>query len=146
MGDAREEAANSHFECTEAERAAFEAGIKMGTIYHQFVGVPVSSDSVETLERAMEAGCSVQPFVESIKVRIDRKKLKDKRGQFDYVSLTGEMLSVDLVVAYKGSRVEARMDYIEEMDYPLMFVKHVERGEPKRARNPLEDHAERGTQ
>ncbi len=53
MGDAREESANRHFECTEAERAAFEAGIKMGTIYHQFVGVPVSSESVETLERAM---------------------------------------------------------------------------------------------
>jgi hypothetical protein len=127
MGDAREETANGHFECTEAERAAFEAGIKMGTIYHQFVGVPVSADSVETLERAMETGCSVQPFVESVKVSIDRKRLKSKRGQFDYVSLTGEMLSVDLVVAYKDARVEAQMKYIEEMDYPLMFIRRVER-------------------
>jgi hypothetical protein len=127
MSDAREREADSHFECSEAERAAFEAGIKLGTIYHQFVGVPVSSRSVETLERAIEAGCSVQPFVESVKVTIDRKRLKDKRGQFDYVSLTGEMLSVDLVVAYKDARVEARMRYIEEMDYPLMFIRHVER-------------------
>jgi len=146
MGDAREETANSHFECTDAERAAFEAGIKMGTIYHQFVGVPVSSDSVETLERAMEAGCSVQPFVESVKVRIDRKKLKSKRGQFDYVSLTGEMLSVDLVVAYKGSRVETQMKYIEEMEYPLMFIKHVERGQPERALDPIEARARKDIQ
>ena len=127
MEDAREEAAASYFECTEAERAAFEAGIKMGTIYHQFVGVPVSVDSVDTLEKAIESGCSVQPFVESVSVSIDRKKLKDKRGQFDYVSLTGEMLSVDLVVVYGGARVEAQMRYVKEMDYPLMFIKRVER-------------------
>ena len=127
MGDARERAADGYFECSEAERAAFEAGIKLGTIYHQFVGVPVSSSSVDTLEKAIEAGCSVQPFVESVKVTIDRNRLKDKRGQFDYVSLTGEMLSVDLVVAYKDARVEARMRYVEEMDYPLMFVRRVER-------------------
>ena len=126
MGEAREEAAASYFDCTDAERAAFEAGIKMGTIYHQFVGVPVSSESVETLERAIESGCSVQPFVESVSVSIDRNRLKDKRGQFDYVSLTGEMLSVDLVVVYKGTRVEAQMRYVREMDYPLMFIKRVE--------------------
>jgi hypothetical protein len=127
MEDAREEAADGYFECSDAERAAFEAGIKMGTIYHQFVGVPVSSKNVETLEKAIEAGCSVQPFVESVKVSIDRKRLKGKRGQFDYVSLTGEMLSVDLVVAYRGVRVEAQMRYVREMDYPLMFIKGVER-------------------
>lgn len=125
MREGREETANGYFECSEGERAAFEAGIKMGTIYHQFVGVPVNSDNVETLEKAMEAGCSVQPFVESVSVRIDRKRLKEKRGQFDYVSLTGEMLSVDLVVGYKGVRVEAQMRYIEEMDYPLMFIRRV---------------------
>jgi hypothetical protein len=127
MDDEREDAADCHFECTDAERAAFEAGIKMGTIYHQFVGVPVSADNVETLERAIEAGCRVQPFVESVRVSIDRKRLKSKRGQFDYVSLTGEMLSVDLVVAYRDSRVEAQMKYVEEMDYPLMFIRHVKR-------------------
>ena len=127
MEDAREEAAASYFECTEAERAAFEAGIKMGTIYHQFVGVPVSVESVDTLEKAIESGCSVQPFVESVSVSIDRKKLKGKRGQFDYVSLTGEMLCVDLVVVYEGARVEAQMRYVTEMDYPLMFIKRVER-------------------
>jgi hypothetical protein len=53
--------------------------------------------------------------------------LKRKRGQFDYTSLTGEMLDVSLVVNYKGTRVEAEMKFVKEMNYPLMFIKKVER-------------------
>ena len=127
MSDSREEAADSHFECGDSERAAFEAGIKMGTIYHQFVGVPVSVDNVETLEKAMEEGCKVQPFVESVSVRIDRSRLKVKRGEFDYVSLTGDMLEVDLTVRYQTAKVVARMQLVKEMGYPLMFVRRIER-------------------
>ena len=125
MGDPREETAESYFGCTDPERAAFEAGVKMGTIYHQFVGIPVSSDNVETLERAIEEGCRTQPFVESVRVRIDRSRLKRKRGEFDYVSLTGEMLDVELVVRYKDVKVEAYMRFVPEMNYPLMYVRRV---------------------
>ena len=127
MSDSRENTADNYFKCSDSERAAFEAGIKMGTIYHQFVGVPVSADSVETLEEAIEEGCRVQPFVESVKVRIDRSKLKEKRGEFDYVSLVGDMLDVELTVCYGTSRVKARMQRIEEMNYPLMFIESIER-------------------
>jgi len=83
---------------------------------------------VSTLERAIEAGCRVQPFVEDVKVRIDRSKLKKKRGQYDYVSLTGDMLDVALVIRYKGVRVRASMRLIEEIDYPLMSIESVEQG------------------
>ncbi|MDH3365108.1 MAG: dihydroneopterin aldolase family protein [Thermoplasmata archaeon] len=127
MSDSREDTADSYFQCDDSERAAFEAGIKMGTIYHQFVGIPVSADNVETLENAIEEGCKVQPFVESVKVVIDRSRLKTKRGEFDYVSLTGEMLDVDLVVKYKGARVEAGMRQVKEMNYPLMFIRRISR-------------------
>ncbi|MEE9268050.1 MAG: dihydroneopterin aldolase family protein, partial [Thermoplasmata archaeon] len=34
-----------YFECTDAERAAFEAGIKLGSIFHQYVGAPVSPEN-----------------------------------------------------------------------------------------------------
>jgi hypothetical protein len=98
----------------------------MGTIYHQFVGVPLSVQNVETLEKAIESGSRVQPFVEDVRVRIDRSKLKDKRGQYDYVSLTGDMLDVTLVVKYKKARVRASMKLIEEMNYPLMFIEEIE--------------------
>ncbi|UCE80972.1 MAG: dihydroneopterin aldolase family protein [Methanobacteriota archaeon] len=126
MSDSREEAADGYFGCSDSERAAFEAGIKMGTIYHQFVGVPVSADNVETLEKAIEEGCKVQPFVESVEVRIDRSRLKTKKGEFDYLSLTGDMLDVDLVVSYRTSRVKARMKLVEQMNYPLMFIERID--------------------
>ncbi len=127
MRDSREATADSHFDCSETERAAFEAGIKLGSIYHQFVGVPLRLENVSALEKAIEAGCKVQPFVESVKVKIDRSKLKRKRGQYDYVSLTGDMLDVVLVVRYKGTKVRASMRMIDEMNYPLMYIESVER-------------------
>ena len=99
----------------------------MGTIYHQFVGVPLSTENVGTLEKAIEAGCLVQPFVEKVTVKIDRSRLRRKRGQYDYVSLTGDMLDVSLVVKYKGSTVKASMKFIEEMNYPLMFIESVKK-------------------
>jgi len=90
------------------------------------VGVPVSAENVETLEKAIEAGSLVQPFVEDVKVKIDRSKLRKKRGQYDYVSLTGEMLDVMLTVRYRTARVKASMKLIKDMNYPLMFVEKVE--------------------
>jgi hypothetical protein len=127
MRNSREAKADRFFSCTDSERAAFEAGIKMGTIYHQFVGVPLSVQNVGTLEKAIESGSRVQPFVEDVRVRIDRTKLKDKRGQYDYVSLTGDMLDVTLVVKYKTARVRASMKLVKEMNYPLMFIEEIEK-------------------
>jgi len=125
MKRSRETIADSHFACSDSERAAFEAGVKMGTIYHQFVGVPLSADNVRTLEKAIEAGCIVQPFVEKVKVKIDRSMLRRKRGQYDYVSLTGDMLDVTMTVRYKSARVKASMRFIKEMNYPLMFIEEI---------------------
>jgi hypothetical protein len=127
MKDGREQISEGFFDCSDSERAAFEAGIKLGTIYHQFVGVPISANNVETLERAMEAGSMVQPFVEKVKVRIDRSKLRSKVGEYDYVSLTGDMLDVSLQIRYKGTRVFAGMKFVKEMNYPLMYVEKVVR-------------------
>lgn len=127
MKDSREEMADSHFSCSDSERAAFEAGIKLGTIYHQFVGVPLSKENVRTLEKAIEAGSLVQPFVEDVKVKIDRSKLRTKRGRYDYVSLTGDMLDVELVVRYGSSKVRAAMRLVKEMNYPLMYFEEIGR-------------------
>ena len=125
MRNSRGEKADGYFSCSDSERAAFEAGIKLGTIYHQFVGVPLSADNVETLEKAIEAGSRVQPFVEDVRVRIDRSMLKKKRGVYDYISLTGDMLDVTLTVKYKSARVEAAMEFVKEMNYPLMYIREI---------------------
>ncbi len=121
----REQKADSYFSCSDRERAAFEAGVKLGTIYHQFVGVPLSTKNVDTLEKAIEAGSKVQPFVEQVKVKIDREKLRSKHGVYDYVSLTGDMLDVSLLVRYGTARARASMKYIKEMNYPLMFIEEI---------------------
>ncbi len=122
---AREEKAARYFNCTSRERAAFEAGVKLGTVYHQFIGTPVSASNVESLEKAIEEGVRVQPFVEDVMVRIDRSSLKTKKNEYDYQSLTGHMLDVTVVIQVENIRAVAQMKYVKELNYPLMFIKEV---------------------
>lgn len=120
--------ADKYFHCTDSERAAFEAGIKLGTVYHQFVGAPISQNNVEVMEKAIAEGAKVQPFVKDAIVRIDRSRLREKSTEFDYLTLTGDMLDVTLSVKFRDVEVICEMKHIKEMDYPLMFVKEVKRG------------------
>jgi hypothetical protein len=123
----REKTADSFFDCSDQERAAFEAGIKLGTIYHQFVGTPISRKNVELLEKAIAEGTKIQPFVKDAEVHISRDELKSKKGEFNYVSLSGHMLNVRLVVEYKNIRVTAGMKFLTEINYPLMYIENIER-------------------
>ena len=121
--------AKKWFRCSDRERAAFEAGIKMGSIYHQYVGAPVNESNVEALEEAIEAGVRVQPFVEDVRVRIDRSKIKAKRGApYKYYSVTGDMLDVWLRVRYAAAVAECEMAYVPELRYPLMRIAGLEEG------------------
>jgi hypothetical protein len=125
MPGRREELAAKYFNCTPAERAVFEAGIKLGTIYHQFVGTPLCAANVDILERAIEDGVRVQPFVKQVRVRIDRGALRKKRDEFDYQTLSGNMLDVSLTIEIENVRVVAEMRYVEELRYPLMYIREV---------------------
>jgi hypothetical protein len=126
MTDNREELAANKFKCSIRERALFEAGIKMGTIYHQFVGVPLNQDSVDTLERAIENGVMVQPYVESVRVRINRSIFGPKKDEYSYHSLSGEMLDVVLVINIDNTKVKAEMRYDPLLKYPLMYISDIE--------------------
>jgi dihydroneopterin aldolase len=125
MPSKREDLADKYFKCNQRERVVFEAGIKLGTIYHQFVGTPLSSTSVESLERAIQDGVRVQPFVKDVKVHISRDALRRKSDEYDYQTLTGPMMEVTLTVKMEGVTVVAEMRYIEELHYPLMYVRSV---------------------
>jgi len=125
----RESIAEQFFNCSEGERAAFEAGIKLGTIYHQFIGTPISMRNVDLLEKTIAEGTRIQPFVKDAEVHIEREKLRSKRGEFDYDSLSGEMLSVRLEIAYGGVQLTARMQNIPEIHYPLMYIERISRQE-----------------
>ncbi len=121
----KKDIAKKYFRCTSSERAAFEAGIKLGSVYHQFVGAPLSLENVDALERAMEASLKVQPFVREARVRIDRTHIKKKSGFYKYLTLRGEMLDVYLEVQYENKLAVCRLRYVEEMDYPLMYIEEI---------------------
>lgn len=114
--------ASSYFTCTDRERAIFEAGIKLGTIYHQYVGVPINLSNLTSLENAIRESVKVQPFVEEAEVSIDKEIVKKRQGVYKYITLSGEMLDVRLKIKYHEEQVTAKLEYIEEMDYPLMHL------------------------
>ena len=124
----REGLAASRFNCSPRERACYEAGIKMGTIYHQFVGTPVSPDNVSDIERSIENAIKVQPFVSDAKIRIDRSGFVMDGDRYSYMSLTGEMIDAVVTIRLENITVVSEMRYDAEMGYPLMFISDITEG------------------
>lgn len=109
------------------ERAIFEGGITIGALFHQFIGTPVSIESVPTLEKSIEEAMELQPCIEEVKVRINRKMLEDSKSKFEYTTLSGEMIDITIISKYNDKKAVIRMKYIEELNYPLMYVEEVDK-------------------
>jgi hypothetical protein len=110
------------------ERACFETGIKLGALYHILCGIPISSDDkvLDSIEKGIEAAISCQPFVKSIRVILDKNKIKgNKTSEFDYDEITGKIFSATLNIQYENIDILAKVDWIEEMEYPLMFIERI---------------------
>jgi len=110
------------------ERACFEAGIKLGALYHILCGIPVSSDEnvINSLEKGIEAAISCQPYVKSVKIILDRDKiLGNKSTEFDYDEITGKMIEAEIIIEYESVFLTAKVKWIEEMEYPLMFIEKI---------------------
>jgi hypothetical protein len=103
---------------SERERAAFEAGIKLGALYHQFVGTPVSPATAETLERAIGSAVLLQPCVEDVRVELDRSQMTP--NAFGYSEVRGTMFHVEITTRVGNARCTARL--ARENDYPLMSL------------------------
>lgn len=112
---------------TDAEVACFEAGIKFGSLYHQFAGTPVTPASVASLARAMEEAIENQPHCEAVTVDPETDAIAADIGarSADYTELTGAFLDVEVVVVFRGIRVTATMEL--EDGYPRMAIDSVER-------------------
>ena len=108
------------------ERALFEGAITMGALFHQFVGTPVNSESAETLEKSIKEAMELQPCIEEVEVKIDRKILEEAKSEFNYVSLNGDMLDIRVVSKYNNKKAVLRMEYVEELKYPLMYVENID--------------------
>ena len=122
----REQSASDRLACTERERCIFETGIKLATIYHQYVGTPFNLKSVGSLEEAISRSIEVQPYVESAVVKIDRSVIPEDIDEYSYLSLTGDMIDAVVTVRIGSTRVTSEMRYDHELKYPLMYVSKVE--------------------
>jgi hypothetical protein len=110
---------------TDAEQACFEAGIKFGSLYHQFAGTPVSPDSTRSLETAMAESIENQPYCESVTVEIhDDRVAADIDHEEGYTELSGHLMDVEMGIDYDGVVARTRMEM--EDGYPLMKLVAVE--------------------
>ncbi|MDM7940385.1 MAG: dihydroneopterin aldolase family protein [Methanothrix sp.] len=105
---------------TKREIAAFEAGIKLGALYHQFVGSPVSIKTAGSLERAMQESISLQPYVRKVVVSLNRHMLNE--NVFGYCELEGRMMNAEVEIDYEGELVRAKLEYDAAKNYPLMSL------------------------
>lgn len=110
----------------ETEAACFEAGIKFGTLYHQFAGTPVSPASAASLAAAMEEAIENQPHCEGVRIDMDTDALAAAiaEGPASYTELTGEFMDVEMDIVYEETAVTAEMHM--ENGYPLMEVTAVD--------------------
>jgi hypothetical protein len=111
---------------TDAQAACFEAGIKFGSLYHQFAGTPVSPESAPSLAAAMEEAIENQPHCVDVVVDVDTDDLAAAiaDGAASYTELTGRFFDVELTIEYEGVRAVAVMELVD--GYPLMSLDTVE--------------------
>jgi hypothetical protein len=99
-------------------QAAFEAGIKLGALYHQWVGTPISPRTTESVATAIAQAVALQPFVEEIEVVIDTGRMTP--NAFGYSELAGIMFEVTIETQVGTARCRASLK--EEDGYPMMKI------------------------
>jgi hypothetical protein len=100
------------------EQAVFEAGIKLGALYHQWVGTPISQKSASSVEAAIEKAVILQPFVEEITVHLNRNLMTE--NVFGYSELSGLMFEVEIITRVGFAYCRARL--APSTGYPLMQI------------------------
>lgn len=107
------------------ERAIFEGGITMGALFHQFVGIPINRDTISSVETGIKKAFELQPAIENVNVKINPKKLEEALTDFDYTTLNGDMLNIEITTKVDNVTAVIKIEYIEELNYPLMYVKDI---------------------
>ncbi|MFB6235835.1 MAG: dihydroneopterin aldolase family protein [Halopenitus sp.] len=109
---------------TDAHKACFEAGIKFGSLYHQFAGTPVSPASTRSLEVAIAESIENQPYCEDVDVAIHDDRVADAIDHENgYTELTGALMTVEMRIEHEGVVARTRMEM--EDGYPLMKLVEV---------------------
>ena len=111
------------------ERAIFEVGIKLGALYHIAMGMPISKDSttIASIETALANSIKSQPYVTDAKVTINQKKVMGiKSHQFDYSQINSSILKAIIHLNYKDVAVTGVLEWNEDLNYPLMYIKEIQ--------------------
>jgi hypothetical protein len=112
----------------ERERACFEIGIKLGALYHILCGMPVSSnaDIIKSIEKGIEASISCQPYVKNVNVTLNKDKIiGDKKNEFAYDNISGEIITAEIDLEYESVKIKAKIKWIEDLNYPLMYIEKI---------------------
>ncbi len=114
---------------TERERACFEAGIKLGALYHILSGIPIQNNEnvINSIEIGIESAISCQQFVKSVKIHLDRAKILGKKeSEFDYDEISGKIIKAEVLIEFKSVNVLAKVEWIDELEYPLMYIEKIQ--------------------
>lgn len=110
---------------TKRERAIFEGAITMGALFHQFIGTPINKKTAKSLETSIKESLELQPAIEKIDINIDFSKIDEAMTEFEYTGLTGDMLDVKIRSKIENTTAIIRIEFIEELNYPLMYVEEI---------------------
>jgi hypothetical protein len=117
---------------TNREHAIFEVGIKLAALFHQLVGAPIKNDEevMKKIANGLKESISCQPYVKRVDVEI--LKIKEgmtqtytKQHEFDYTYIQGRNLVAEVEVQYENWIAIGKVEWISDLNYPLMYVKSV---------------------
>ena len=115
------------------EALLFEAGVKLGGVFHQYVGMPITPATAPGVARIIARALELQPFVAHARVAIEPKRGGAVGvGRFGYRYLSAEMLQVTVVLRDGPLEVVAELKHRADLRYPLMSVTAVrDRSRPR---------------
>ena len=117
---------------TNREHAIFEVGIKLAALFHQLIGAPIKNDDevMKKIANGLKESISCQPYVKRVDVEI--LKIKEgmtqtytKKHEFDYTYIQGRNLVAEVEVQYENWIAIGKVEWISDLNYPLMYVKEV---------------------